>query len=148
MNTFRRELIEVINKHSKENGSDTPDFILAEYLTDCLRTFDKAINLRENWYNRKICGEVLKEKTPEELQKLVEIFRNNVTDTTKFNQTDLDKFNVKVKNTLDNRKPCPDCGGEGYTFFVNQGEPDPDSKCTTCNGTGVVPKLKMNKNCK
>jgi DnaJ-class molecular chaperone len=36
---------------------------------------------------------------------------------------------------------CPDCGGEGYTFFVDQGEPDPDSKCTTCKGTGKI-KLK------
>ena len=34
---------------------------------------------------------------------------------------------------------CPDCQGEGYSFFVNQGEPDESSKCTTCNGKGLVP---------
>ena len=37
------------------------------------------------------------------------------------------------------KKKCPDCDGEGYTYFVNQGEPDPDSKCTTCHGTGILP---------
>lgn len=37
---LRKEIEQAINKHSLENGSDTPDFILAEYLTDCLRMFD------------------------------------------------------------------------------------------------------------
>lgn len=50
---FRKELEELVNKHSKENGSDTPDFILAEYLNACLATFDAAINAREQWYGRK-----------------------------------------------------------------------------------------------
>ncbi len=47
---FRKELQDLINKYSKENGSDTPDFILAEYLTDCLKIFDKTIQLRNHWY--------------------------------------------------------------------------------------------------
>ena len=50
---LRKEIEQAINKHSLENGSDTPDFILAEYLTDCLRMFDKAVNKREEWYGRK-----------------------------------------------------------------------------------------------
>jgi hypothetical protein len=37
------------------------------------------------------------------------------------------------------KKICPDCEGEGYTFFVDQGEPDPASKCTTCDGKGLLP---------
>lgn len=40
--SFRDELCNLINCHSRENGSNTPDFILAEYLTDCLEAFDKA----------------------------------------------------------------------------------------------------------
>jgi len=66
MGTFRRELIEVLNKHSKENGSNTPDFILAEYLIDCLKAFDKTLKLRESWYGRDIAepkGELLFEDT-------------------------------------------------------------------------------------
>ena len=55
MNTeFRQELESLINKHSMENGSDTPDFILAQYLSGCLENFDKALAARETWYGRKI----------------------------------------------------------------------------------------------
>lgn len=50
---LRKDIEQAINKHSIENGSDTPDFILAEYLTDCLRAFDKATVKREEWYGRK-----------------------------------------------------------------------------------------------
>jgi len=50
---LRKDIEQAINKHSIENGSDTPDFILAEYLTDCLRAFDKATVRREEWYGRK-----------------------------------------------------------------------------------------------
>ena len=47
---FRKELSDVINRHSKENGSNTPDFILGEYLERCLFAFDEAIRDREQWY--------------------------------------------------------------------------------------------------
>lgn len=52
MNTtkLRKEIWEAINRNSAENGSDTPDFILAEYLTDCLAAFDKAVSSRTAWY--------------------------------------------------------------------------------------------------
>jgi len=50
--TFRKELEILINKNSIENGSDTPDFLLAEFLNDSLITFDKAVNKREAWYGR------------------------------------------------------------------------------------------------
>jgi len=50
MNDFHKELENLINKHSKENGSDTPDFILAQYLVDCLEAFDKAVVDRTRWY--------------------------------------------------------------------------------------------------
>jgi len=48
--TLRREVEKVLNSASAENGSDTPDFILAEYLTDCLAAFDKAVTRRTKWY--------------------------------------------------------------------------------------------------
>jgi hypothetical protein len=50
---FRVDLETLLNRHSMENGSDTPDFILATYLADCLATFDKATAHREAWYGRK-----------------------------------------------------------------------------------------------
>lgn len=49
-NRFRKEIEQVINKHSLENQSDTPDFVLAEYLKGCLKAFDKAVNARSDFY--------------------------------------------------------------------------------------------------
>lgn len=51
---LRNDLAEVLNKHSAENQSNTPDFILAEYLAGCLASFDKASRARETWYNKAL----------------------------------------------------------------------------------------------
>jgi hypothetical protein len=50
---FISELRELINKHSMENRSNTPDFILAQYLTNCLRAWNAATTAREKWYGRE-----------------------------------------------------------------------------------------------
>jgi len=50
LTSFRKEIQNLINRQSLENNSNTPDFILAEFLTDCLDTFDKAVCRRDNWY--------------------------------------------------------------------------------------------------
>lgn len=47
--TFRMQLEDLINKCSMENGSDTPDFILADYLLVCLKAFDYALTKRTTW---------------------------------------------------------------------------------------------------
>jgi hypothetical protein len=49
---FRDELSQLLNKYSQENGSDTPDFILAEYLDGCLTNWNHAMAAREKWYGR------------------------------------------------------------------------------------------------
>ncbi len=49
---FEVELRTLINRYSRENGSDTPDFILAAYLFGCLNAFDVAVTRREGWYGR------------------------------------------------------------------------------------------------
>jgi hypothetical protein len=46
--SFLLELQQLINKHSKENDSNTPDYILAQYLEDCLRSYAKAIKSRDD----------------------------------------------------------------------------------------------------
>jgi len=51
--SFQDELRQLINRHSKENGSGTPDFILANYMGDCLSAFNAAVNRRESWYGRE-----------------------------------------------------------------------------------------------
>lgn len=50
---FRTELEHLINKYSRENGSNTPDFILAQYLNDCLLAFDLATRMRDTWYGKR-----------------------------------------------------------------------------------------------
>lgn len=50
MSGFLRELQELINRHSKERGSNTPDFILAEYLNGCLESFGKATRDRALYF--------------------------------------------------------------------------------------------------
>lgn len=49
---LRMQIARAINSAAAENGSDTPDFILAEYLTDCLQAFDKVSRARERWYGK------------------------------------------------------------------------------------------------
>jgi hypothetical protein len=56
MSALRKEIEEAINRNCAENESDTPDFILAEYLTDCLSAFDKAVRAREKFYGRSASG--------------------------------------------------------------------------------------------
>lgn len=50
---FFRELTLLLNKYSKENINDTPDFILANYINRCLINYNSTIIQRENWFGRK-----------------------------------------------------------------------------------------------
>lgn len=54
MPNFCDELAAVLNRHSKENGSNTPDFILADYLEMCLAAFDATSRARERWYGKEL----------------------------------------------------------------------------------------------
>jgi hypothetical protein len=49
---FQKELEGLINCYSLESGSDTPDFLLAEFLCDVLEVWNKAVVAREKWYGR------------------------------------------------------------------------------------------------
>jgi len=51
---FQQELKKLINIQSMENGSNTPDWILAQYLTNCLKTFDSAVEARTRWYSEDL----------------------------------------------------------------------------------------------
>lgn len=48
-----KELAGLLNKYSMENGSNTPDFILAEYLMDCLGVLNTVISKRDSWYKEE-----------------------------------------------------------------------------------------------
>lgn len=52
--SFKTQLTRLINHHGLEGGSDTPDFILADFLVQCLATFGVTIAHRESWYGRPL----------------------------------------------------------------------------------------------
>jgi len=49
---IEEEIEHVINRHSRENASNTPDWILAAFLMECLRAFERATRRREEWHGR------------------------------------------------------------------------------------------------
>ena len=49
---LRNALADLLNSYGSENGSNTPDFILATYLLGCLNNFNHAVKSRESWYGR------------------------------------------------------------------------------------------------
>jgi hypothetical protein len=53
--SFREELQHLINRYGVENASDTPDYLLANYLMACLDAFNGTVRSREQWYGRP-CG--------------------------------------------------------------------------------------------
>lgn len=54
MATFLEEMGALINKHGMEGRSNTPDFILAEYMLACLRAFEQASVEREGRYGQRL----------------------------------------------------------------------------------------------
>jgi hypothetical protein len=48
---LQKAISQAINSLSAEKGSGTPDFILAEFLTDCLMAWNKATRKRNDWYS-------------------------------------------------------------------------------------------------
>lgn len=49
---LQEDLAGVLNRYSQENRSNTPDFILAQYLLDCLTAYSNTVQLRAKWYGR------------------------------------------------------------------------------------------------
>ena len=48
------ELSKILNKSCRENISNTPDFILANYMLQCLNAFESASVARESWYGKRL----------------------------------------------------------------------------------------------
>lgn len=51
---FKKELETLINKYNIENHSDTPDFILSDYLIRCLDVFAEVSKSKEKWYGGEL----------------------------------------------------------------------------------------------
>jgi len=55
---FLTDLEALINRHSLENESDTPDFLLAAYLQRCLTLFGDVVRMRDTWYGQARHGQM------------------------------------------------------------------------------------------
>jgi hypothetical protein len=49
---FKKELEQLLNKYSIDNDTNTPDFILADYLTGCIKVYNKTTVKRDDWSGR------------------------------------------------------------------------------------------------
>ena len=62
---FVDALSDVINRYSRENASNTPDFILGQYLMACLAAWDVGGGQqRETWYRRDARPTMVTGETP------------------------------------------------------------------------------------
>ena len=52
--SFKRELTQLLNRYNVENHSNTPDYLLAGYLLQCLQVFEWTIKSREEWHGRPV----------------------------------------------------------------------------------------------
>lgn len=90
---FEKELQELINKHSMENGSNTPDFMLARYLAMCLYNYEHLIRDRDRWYRNKFNGPLANSDEP-----IPSLYKWRCQCSTEFDCRKL--------------KQCPSCGKE------------------------------------
>jgi hypothetical protein len=56
--SFLQELTSLINKHSLEGMSDTPDFILASFLQNVLTDWNHATRARDAWKYSNMKGAI------------------------------------------------------------------------------------------
>lgn len=54
MSTFETDLRRLLNKHSQENESGTPDFILAKYMLSSLQAYNTAVVSRAEWRGESV----------------------------------------------------------------------------------------------
>jgi len=50
---LKDDLAELLNQHSMEQASETPDYVLAEYMLGCLYTYEKAIVGKELFWDKQ-----------------------------------------------------------------------------------------------
>ena len=53
---FINELTALLNKYSLENESDTPDFLLAQYVFHCLEIYATITKQRDKWFRFDPCA--------------------------------------------------------------------------------------------
>lgn len=55
---LKRDLSKIMNAHGIDTECSTPDYILAEYLIDCLKSYKKMDDANRTWHGLSIEGEL------------------------------------------------------------------------------------------
>lgn len=56
--SLKRDLSKVMNNHGIDTGCSAPDYILAEYLIDCLKSYKKMDDANRTWHGLSIKAEL------------------------------------------------------------------------------------------
>lgn len=112
---LREEIRRVLNMHSAENRSDTPDFVLGRYLMNCLDAFDWATNDRKKWYERE-----KEAKVAEAIVFEFKEMREPVPWDSGQRPTMMDRIEVLAR--------APIQGGNHTIYSLWDGETDPDEQ--------------------
>ena len=101
--TFLEELTTLLNRHSRENESDTPDYVLVGFLLGALKALDAAIKLRDKHYGRPARDAVAQAFADGERHGLGDL------ETACVVFTELDRLNrelIEVRSDLAHRCAC------------------------------------------
>jgi hypothetical protein len=50
LKSLENQLSSLLNCYCQENASNTPDFILATFMLQCMRAFNQGVSARDGWY--------------------------------------------------------------------------------------------------
>jgi hypothetical protein len=74
---LKRDIAEVLNRHSAENLSGTPDFILSVFLQSCLNSFNQAVRARADWRGESVELPALQKLNDGEKEVPLVVYTNN-----------------------------------------------------------------------
>lgn len=83
--TLREDITKILNRHHVENASDTPDFILAQYLLRSLVAGEELVKARHAWlglpnpWAQKLTDLADPADTPEDTERIESIAEDAVT---------------------------------------------------------------------
>ena len=109
--TSEYELQALLNNHSKENDSNTPDFILANFITRCLEAFTVTTRERERWYGVRLVH------SPGKIEKIPEV------GCEKCNWTGLDYPQKVTGVQVNDGTPCRHCGLKDVVQLIEATNP-------------------------
>lgn len=106
---LRHDLVYAINVNSRENQSNTPDFLLADFLIGCLHAFESTSNGREAWYGHTN-SPGRSHKSPTEVLSLLDWAETILCNSQAGKDHTPETWNVELKKWMDAKHAIPRSG--------------------------------------